>query len=141
MVNRVLEKGGRFFMKTSLKSKKGLNYIKIIKGVVNAYLITLFLFLLLGGVLYFTKITESIIPHSVIVLSAISIVVSGVNATRDIEYMGWLHGGLIGILYVAILLIAGLFIGSAANFGFQAMIDLALGFAVGAVAGALGVNL
>jgi putative membrane protein (TIGR04086 family) len=127
-------------MKSS-KTKKGLNYIKIVRGTLNAYLLTLVLFLIFGGILYFTKISENIIPPVVIVLSAVSIIISGINATRDIEQLGWLHGGLIGFLYVAILLILGLFVMPSMSFRLGTVIDLVLGFAVGALAGVLGVNL
>ncbi|MDK2878817.1 MAG: hypothetical protein PWR06_1533 [Thermoanaerobacteraceae bacterium] len=127
-------------MKSS-KIKKGLNYIKIARGTLNAYLLTLVLFLIFGGILYFTKISENIIPPVVIVLSAVSIIISGINATRDIEQLGWLHGGLIGFLYVAILLILRLFVMPSMSFGLGTVIDLVLGFAVGALAGVLGVNL
>lgn len=127
-------------MKSS-KSKKGLNYIKIVKGVVFAYLLTLALFLILGGALYFTELSEKVIPTFVVIFSSISIIVSGVNATRDVDQLGWLHGGLIGLFYVAILLIIGLSVTPSISFGPGAAVDLAAGFAIGAFSGALGVNL
>jgi len=127
-------------MKSS-KTEKGLNYIKVARGILNAYLLTLVLFLMLGGILYFTKMSEDIIPTAVVVLSALSIIISGINATRDIDHLGWLHGGLIGFLYVAVLLIVGFFIMPSMSYGVSTVVDFVLGFAVGALAGVLGVNL
>jgi len=127
-------------MKSS-KTEKSLNFVKVARGILNAYLLTLVLFLMLGGILYFTKMSEDIIPTAVVILSALSIIISGINATRDIDQLGWLHGGLIGFLYVAILLIVGSFVMPAVSYGASTLADLALGFAVGTLAGALGVNL
>ncbi|HHW03453.1 MAG TPA: TIGR04086 family membrane protein [Thermoanaerobacterales bacterium] len=127
-------------MKSS-RTKKTLDYIKIVRGVLSAYLLTMVLFLILGGILYFTKMSENIIPSAVIVLSAASIIISGINSTRDIDQLGWLHGGLIGFLYVAILLILGFFVMPSMSYRLSTVIDLILGFAIGVLAGILGVNL
>lgn len=127
-------------MKSS-KTEKSLNLVKVARGILNAYLLTLVLFLILGGILYFTKISENVIPTAVVILSAVSIIASGINATRDIDQLGWLHGGLIGFLYVAVLLIVGFFVMPSASYGISTLADLALGFAVGTLAGAVGVNL
>lgn len=120
---------------------RGLHYVKIFKGIFNAYLITIILFLIFATMLYFTNVTENIIPKAVTVLSAVSIVLGGVGVTRDIDRLGWLHGGLIGMLYVLILIALGLFINPNASYGISALIDVGMGFAVGVIAGIIGVNL
>ena len=123
------------------KSKILLNYKKIILGVINAYLMTLTLFLLLGALLYFTKLTETFIPSAVMVISAISVLFCGIRATRDVDTLGWLHGGLIGLIYVALLLVVGVTIGNSGLQGWAFVLDLALGFVAGSLSGVLGVNL
>ena len=50
-------------MKTSLDKRRRINHLQIIKGVLFAYLLTLLFFLILGGVLFFTKLSESVIHH------------------------------------------------------------------------------
>ena len=83
-------------MKTSSNGKNGFSIIITLKGVLSAYLYTIFLFMILGLVLYLTKISEDIIPAAIVVISAVSILLGGINATKDLENMGWLHGGIIG---------------------------------------------
>jgi putative membrane protein (TIGR04086 family) len=128
-------------MKTSLDKKRKINHLQIIKGVLFAYVLTLLFFLILGGVLFFTKLSESIIPSSVVVISAVSIILSGIRATKDLENLGWLHGGLIGFLYMGILLLIQIFVIPSAAYGLETIVDLVVGFAVGVVSGILGVNL
>ncbi|MCR4430777.1 MAG: TIGR04086 family membrane protein [Tepidanaerobacteraceae bacterium] len=122
-------------------SGKSLNYFKILSGVFNAFILTLVLFLAIGGILYYTKISEDMIPKFVVAVSALSIAISGIHATRDIDRYGWLHGGLIGLLYVTILLILGFFLIPSASYGLTTVVDLVMGFTVGMMAGAIGTNL
>lgn len=127
-------------MKASADSKK-IDFIRILKGVVRAYLFTLFLFLILALLIYFTSVSESIIPKAVIIISAFSIFLSGIDVTRNIDSMGWLHGGLIGFLYIAILLMLSFLIVRSFYFKWNIAIDLFLGFLTGVLAGILGVNI
>jgi len=124
-----------------MKLKKKLDFVRIIRGVILAYLLSLILFLIIGGILYFTNLSENTIPYAVIVTSSVSIIISGIKTTSNIESMGWLHGGLIGFIYVAVLMAIGLFTMPSNTLGVGAMIDLVLGFVVGTIAGVLGVNL
>lgn len=127
-------------MKSSADRKK-IDFIRILKGVFRAYLFTLFLFLILAVLIYFTKVSESIIPKAVVIISAVSIFLSGIDVTRNIDSMGWLHGGLIGFLYIAILLILSSLIMPSFYFKWDIAIDLLLGFLTGVLAGILGVNI
>ena len=128
-------------MKSPSDGKKGLKFIKILKGVFNAYLFTIFLFLILALIMYFTKVSESIIPKAVVAISAVSISLGGVRTTKDVESMGWLHGGLVGFLYMGILVMLSFLIMPSFSFGWNIALDLFLGFLVGVLAGILGVSL
>jgi putative membrane protein (TIGR04086 family) len=127
-------------MRKTLNYQKGINYIEIIKGVLFAYLLTIFLFLILGGILFFTKASENIIPSAVVIISAISILAAGICVTKKTERLGWLNGGLMGFLYVLLLFMFSAF-KSQLTFGVSTIIDLALGFVIGAISGILGINL
>ncbi|MDD4569992.1 MAG: TIGR04086 family membrane protein [Tepidanaerobacteraceae bacterium] len=128
-------------MKSSLNGKNGLEFVKILKGVIYAYLYTIILFLILGLILYLTRVSENIIPTAVVVISAVSILLSGVRVTKDIESLGWLHGGLVGFLYMGILVMLSFLIVPSISFGWNVAVDLFLGFFMGVLAGILGVNL
>ncbi|MGI6485824.1 MAG: TIGR04086 family membrane protein [Tepidanaerobacteraceae bacterium] len=128
-------------MKTSLDKRRKINHLQIFKGVLFAYVLTLLLFLILGGVLFFTSLSEGVIPSLIVIISAVSIILSGIRATRGLENMGWLHGGVIGFLYMGILLLIRIFVISSVPQGLETAIDLFVGFALGVVSGILGVNL
>lgn len=126
---------------TSSRGRKRLNYVKISWGVVNAFLISLVLFLALAVIIYYTRLSEDIIPKSVVVISALSVVMSVIYVIRDVDQYCWLHGGLIGLLYVVILLVLGFFIMPSMPYSSSTILDLVLGFLVGMLAGVLGPNL
>jgi len=138
--NKVYREEG-LYMKSQSNGKRCLNLIKIIKGVFKAYLVTIFFFLILALIMYFTNLSESIIPKAVVVVSAVSILLSGINTTMDVDSMGWLHGGLVGLLYMGILIILSFFIVPSFAFSFNIVVDILLGFLVGALAGIIGVSL
>jgi len=121
--------------------EKRLNVYKVFIGTLNAYIITIFLFLAFSVILYFSAISEDIIPKAVIAIGALSIVFSSFNAARDLDYGGWLHGGFIGLLYVGFLMTLRFFITKEVGFDLGMLVDLGLGFLIGAIAGAIGVNL
>jgi len=128
-------------MKSQSNGKPSINFVKIIKGVLKAYLITIFVFLILALIMYFTSISESIIPRAVIVISAVSILLSGINTTKDVESMGWLHGGLVGFFYIGILIMVSFLIVPSFAFSLNIAIDIFLSFLVGVIAGIIGVSL
>lgn len=128
-------------MKSQLNGKYSVNLAKILKGVLKAYLFTIFLFLILALVMYFTKISENIIPKAVVVISALSILLSGINTTKDVESMGWLHGGLVGFLYMGILIILSFLTVPSFAFSFNIAVDIFLGILIGTLAGVIGVSL
>jgi len=128
-------------MKSQSNGKQSINLLKILKGVFKAYLFTILLFLIFALIMYFTSISENIIPKAVVVISAVSILLSGINTTRDVESMGWLHGGLVGFLYMGILTILSFLIVPSFAFSLNIAVDMFLGFLVGVIAGILGVSL
>lgn len=127
-------------MKNSAVTRR-FSFSKVVVGILNAYIITLFLILALSIVLYFGSLSEEIIPKAVTAISALSIVLSSFKATRDLDYGGWLHGGLIGLFYVGFMIIVRFFVSSGAGYDLGMMFDLIIGFLIGAFAGTIGVNL
>ena len=104
-----------------------------------AYLFTILLFLILLDNV-FHKVIRKYYP-AVVVISAISILFGGVRIAKEVDSMGWLHGGLVGFLYMGILVILSFLILPSFSFGWSIAVDLFLGFIVGVLAGILGVNL
>ncbi|MFY9414402.1 MAG: TIGR04086 family membrane protein [Tepidanaerobacteraceae bacterium] len=128
-------------MKSKSNGKTSINLVKIFKGVFFAYLFAIFLFLVLAFIMYFSSISENIIPKAVIIISAVSILLGGINTTKDLESMGWLHGGLVGFIYTGILIILSFIIVPSFALSINIAIDIFISFLVGVVAGIIGVSL
>ncbi|MGB3964529.1 MAG: TIGR04086 family membrane protein [Tepidanaerobacteraceae bacterium] len=128
-------------MKSKSNGKTSINLVKIFKGVFFAYLFAIFLFLVLAFIMYFSSISENIIPKAVIIISAVSILLGGINTTKDLESMGWLHGGLVGFIYTGILIILSFIIVPSFALSINVAIDIFISFLVGVVAGIIGVSL
>jgi len=121
-------------------SPKKLSFLKVAYGVLNAYVTTLFLILALSAVFYFSSLSEEFVPKAVIAVTALSIALGSFKATRDLERGGWLHGGLIGLFYVALIIIVR-FLTDGIVYSPHIVLDLVIGILIGAFAGAIGVNL
>lgn len=122
-------------------TKGKINGIYIIKGMLLAYIVSLVAFLIIGGLIHFTKISEDIVPVSVNIVSALSVLIGGLYVAKNVDTRGWLNGGIMGLLYVLILLILSLFLVPDASLGISSFVKLALGFVIGALGGILGVNI
>jgi putative membrane protein (TIGR04086 family) len=71
----------------------------------------------------------------------VSILLGGINTTKDLESMGWLHGGLVGFIYTGILIILSFIIVPSFALSINIAIDIFISFLVGVVAGIIGVSL
>lgn len=127
----------------TIKTKKKIRFSRVIEGVLRAYILTLFLFVIFSLVLYFTKISERTIPVVILIISVFSIFISGVGIARKVDAKGWLYGSLIGMFYVLISSILGSMILPGPSMGICKgnFINLFIGMLVGAFSGAIGVNL
>ncbi|AOY76943.1 TIGR04086 family membrane protein [Clostridium formicaceticum] len=75
------------------------------KGLVRGYIISLALFLLGAILITYTGLGENIIPVLTSVIMIVSIAYAAIYVAIHIKQKGWLHGGLIGILYIFILIL------------------------------------
>lgn len=125
----------------TVRTKNSLQFSKVCKGVLKAYIFTLILFFIFSLVVYITRLSENVIPIAVLSISAISIFISGVNITKRVESKGWLYGGLIGVFYVIFQSFLGfLLVPNLVNLGKGIFINLCIGFLVGIFSGIIGVN-
>lgn len=115
-------------------------YLKLVKGLGVAFLFTLISIFIFSIILTYTNIQESTIPVTIIIISAISILLGSTVATRSVNKNGMLKGGIIGVTYVFFLYI----ISSILNTGFlvniYTIIMLVTGVIAGLIGGILGIN-
>lgn len=123
------------------ETKEGIDFFWIIKGTIAGYFISLICFLLIGAGLYFTHMSEGIIPTIVIIIYLVSIIVAGFYVARNTQSKGWLNGGIAGVFYIVILIILSYFFLPDFNLSLPLIGKLVLGFIIGAIGGIIGVNL
>lgn len=70
------------------------------KGIVIAFILTLALLFIFAIVLTYTKLSETMIPPVIIVISIISILIGSSISLSKIKRNGLVYGGMIGLIYI-----------------------------------------
>lgn len=123
-----------------MEEKKN-NFIRILKGVIIAYIITLILIATYSAILAYTNVPESTIPICMVVISIISIMLSSSLTLKNIKEKGLINGAIIGAIYlISIYILSSIF---AVGFSVNTFSIVMLIFSVlaGIVGGIVGVNL
>jgi putative membrane protein (TIGR04086 family) len=112
----------------------------LLKATAMALILSVFLLFVAALVLYFTAVPEKIAPYLVFGISLAAILWGSSFAGRKIGTRGWINGGIVGILYVVIMLAIGLLVLDNFAFNWNFIVKIFLGFVFGAVGGMWGVN-
>lgn len=127
-----IEKGAK-------KEFKG-NGVKIVIGSGISLLITLILLLIISAILTFTNVSENIITVSVIIISALSILIGSIVSALNINKNGILNGALVGAIYmITIYLLSSIFV-SGFEINMQSIIMIGASILAGMIGGIIGVN-
>lgn len=114
--------------------------LRIAKGLIIAFIITLITILLFSIILTYSTISENIIPIAIIILTFISIFIGAIISTRNVNKNGMINGGIIGGTYMILLY----FISSILNTGFSlngySIIMIISGIIAGLIGGIIGIN-
>lgn len=122
-------------------SDNGFGMVHMLKGLLTGYIVTFIVLIIFAFILTFTDFPEKLIHTAVTIATIISILMASSSTGRNSRNMGWLNGGIAGLVYMVILYA----LGSALYVGF--MIDgnvlsmAAIGVCTGAVGGVIGINL
>lgn len=108
--------------------------IKIGKGLMISFFVTLVSLLIFSILLTYTEISESIIPIVIVVLTFISILVGAIISMRNTCKNGLINGAIIGGTYIMILYI----ISSSLNTGFELNVYTVSMIIAGIIAGIVG---
>ena len=123
-----------------MEEKKN-NFIRILKGVIIAYVITMILIAAYSMILAYTNVSESTIPTCVVVISIISIMLSSSLTLKNIKEKGLINGAIIGAIYlITIYILSSIF---AVGFSINTFSIVMLIFSIlaGIVGVIVGVNL
>lgn len=116
------------------------NIIKILKGSAISIIITLIGLLIYSIILSYTSVTENTMPVTIIIISAISILIGSTLSTSNIKKNGILNGILVGGIYIAILYILSSLITGNFSLNVNSIIMIIASVLTGALGGIIGVN-
>ena len=123
-------------------NKKILNVsINILKGLLVCYIVTIVFILIFSALLTYTKVKENSIPmlNTITMISSISL--GAIYSTIKIKEKGWLHGGIVGILYYVVLLILNYTFAKPFTMDIYSMSKLLISLGAGGIGGMIGINL
>lgn len=116
------------------------NIIRIFKGVISAFIITLISIFIFAVLLTYTDISERVIPIVIIALTFISILIGTIIEIRKITRNGMLNGGIIGGIYVTLLYIISSIVNTGFTFNIYTILMIIGGTIAGIIGGIIGVN-
>ena len=86
------------------------NIVKVIKGSIIAFLISIMLLFIFASLLVYTNIQENTIKPVVIIISIISILVGSSLSSIKIKRKGIVNGALVGTIYILIIYFSFIFL-------------------------------
>ena len=114
--------------------------ITIMKGTLISVILTLVLLFILAIVLTYTKVSESMIPAAIIVITAISLLIGSTIANKKMKKNGILNGGIIGVIYLVTIYIVSSAVSGSFSLGWKSIVMVVAGMIFGIIGGVIGVN-
>ena len=121
-------------------SENGNNIKRIIKGSVFSIVITLIGLLVYSIILSYTSISESTMPATIIIITAVSILIGSTISTSNIKKNGIVNGVLVGIIYIAIIYLISSIVTGNFLLNTNSIIMVIASTLTGALGGIIGVN-
>lgn len=116
------------------------NLIKIFKGLMCSFIITLISIFIFSAILTYTNISEKIIPIVIIILTFISILIGSMLSTKSISKNGMMNGAIIGGTYVILLYLISSLLNTGFALNIYTIVMIIAGIISGIIGGILGVN-
>lgn len=112
----------------------------ILKGIAISFIATLILLFIFSILLTYTSIQESVIPTVIIIITALSILISSEFTTIKIKKNGIINGGIIGFTYIMLLYIISSIVKGNFSFNMYSIIMIIVSILAGMLGGIIGVN-
>lgn len=116
------------------------NIIKIIKGSIISFLISIIGLFIFASLLVYTNIQENTIKPVVIIISAVSILIGSSISSIKIKKNGITNGGLVGLIYILTIYILSSISLIGFNLNLYSIIMIIGAVASGMIGGIIGVN-
>ncbi|OPX43143.1 hypothetical protein CLHUN_28910 [Ruminiclostridium hungatei] len=118
-----------------------VNLLRVLKGLLLSFLITLPCFLAFALFLTYTDFPEKYTFIAVLITTVISVLTASAYSTRNVRSKGWMNGCAVGVLYVAVLYLASSIIFMNFAVDVQVLLTVVIGAIVGCLGGIFGINL
>ena len=121
-------------------SESGNNIKRIIKGSAFSIVITLIGLLVYSIILSYTSISETTMPATIIIVTAVSILIGSTISTANIKKNGIVNGVLVGLIYIAIIYLISSIVTGNFLLNTNSIIMVIASTLTGALGGIIGVN-
>ncbi|WP_243141145.1 TIGR04086 family membrane protein [Alkaliphilus pronyensis] len=111
------------------------------KGLVRGYVLSLFLFLITALLITYTALNEGLIPIVNSIILILSVAYAAIYSAVNIGERGWLHGAIVGLLYILILLIFSKIFVSGFEFDKYVTYKIVISLFTGVIGGMIGINI
>lgn len=121
---------------------KVINYTKdIVRATALSIIVTLLALLLQTIIMLYTDVSESILPVTSAITMTLSIAISSIYFSLRVRKKGWLNGGIIGVLYILIIVILSLVFLEDFVLNTYVILKSIIALVTGTISGMIGVNL
>ncbi|WDV47540.1 TIGR04086 family membrane protein [Clostridiaceae bacterium M8S5] len=111
------------------------------KSLVLSFLITLVFFVIYALILTYSSLSESTIPAVNTAIMITSVSAGSISMTKKVHNRGWLNGGLVGILYMIVIVIFSSLYNRTFCMDSYVFIKSLIGLFSGVISGIIGINL
>jgi len=114
--------------------------IKIIKGVIIVFVVTLLTIFAFSIILAYTNISDNVIPTVIVILTFISILIGTIVSMKNTSKNGMINGAIIGGMYVILLYIISSFLNTGFVLNVYTISMIFAGIISGIIGGIIAVN-
>lgn len=116
------------------------NLIRILKGSVTAIIITLILLIIYSAILTYTNVNESTMKITIIVITAISILIGSFISSSNIKKNGLTNGALVGLIYILTIYLLSSIVSQNFMLSVTSIVMIIASILAGAIGGIIAVN-
>ncbi len=119
----------------------GVSWRPVAAGLIFTICLTLVVSALLAIAIAWTTLTEMALSGPTYYIALVVVALGGAYGARRASSLGWVHGGLVGILYALVAGVLGGLIFPGGILAAEIGMRIAIAFLAGAIGGMIGVNL
>jgi len=127
--------------KTQSTQDGKINLLVMGRAILISYIITIPVFAIFALILANTDFPHKYISPVVVITTIMSILIAGSTVSKNAKNKGWLHGGLVGFVYMFILYIISSIVFNDFSVDRYVLTMAVIGILTGSIGGIMGINL